>query len=467
MFVAFSDVHLTDESTAINVRPGAFTGLGGEIADEAEERGATEVHVALLGDILDLVRTDYWQTIPKDQRPWEGKRDPGTGLNADPGTEGHFGRVLDLILAAPSAKAFFAMLAGLPVVGGNKPRVTYVVGNHDRSIHNFPSLRARIQTAADGVPVSFATSVREDNCGVFGRHGHEWDPHCHGWHYYTKVLQPRSKVGRFSAKAYSAVTIGEVVTAEVMAGFIARVKTALQAKAGGATVPLPPESTELLKGLKDVNNLRPVTAAFQWLGWYTRGRAEEYVEMIRAALADAIGQALGSRVAREWDDIKPDLLFTGDLTDRLSKVLAILKQRNGLTWIDAILDVVLPVQGILTGLKSALAGSNDLDELGKGAAEEYQTQLGTAPATRHILYGHTHEALQECFAAPRGGTPRAYVNTGTFLPFTAAARNHRDFWTAHRMTYAIAYDRQENKEDRRADDPTFDLWSGLRWKEYT
>src|SRR5437867_386443 len=58
VLVLISDLHLTDGSTAINVDPSAFTLLGEEIAASYKDRGAREMHLVLLGDIYDLVRTD-------------------------------------------------------------------------------------------------------------------------------------------------------------------------------------------------------------------------------------------------------------------------------------------------------------------------------------------------------------------------------------------------------------------------
>ena len=75
MLVAISDLHITDERTAINVPQGAFDILEREIIANAADRKASEIHLVLLGDIFDLVRTDYWHrktrdgTLPVAKRP--------------------------------------------------------------------------------------------------------------------------------------------------------------------------------------------------------------------------------------------------------------------------------------------------------------------------------------------------------------------------------------------------------------
>ena len=70
MLVVISDIHLTDLSTAHNVHGTAFDLMCKEITTAAQAKGAVELHVVLLGDIFDLVRTDFWhRTTTPDQRP--------------------------------------------------------------------------------------------------------------------------------------------------------------------------------------------------------------------------------------------------------------------------------------------------------------------------------------------------------------------------------------------------------------
>ena len=92
MLVAISDLHITDERTAINVPQGAFDILEREIIVNVLGRGR-EIHLVLLGDIFDLVRTDYWHRkceerhAARGEASWNGKLSPSTGMNPDPGVE--------------------------------------------------------------------------------------------------------------------------------------------------------------------------------------------------------------------------------------------------------------------------------------------------------------------------------------------------------------------------------------------
>ena len=55
MLTIFSDLHLTDESTAVNVPFQAFTILQDDIVSHAKDK-ADEIWIIMLGDIFDLVR---------------------------------------------------------------------------------------------------------------------------------------------------------------------------------------------------------------------------------------------------------------------------------------------------------------------------------------------------------------------------------------------------------------------------
>ena len=70
--------------------------------------------------------------------------------------------------------------------------------------------------------IEFANLFKSDEYGVLARHGHEWDENCHGFTFYNKVLRPDGapQLGRFDARSYQIMAIGEVVTAELMSGLV-------------------------------------------------------------------------------------------------------------------------------------------------------------------------------------------------------------------------------------------------------
>ena len=312
MLVLVSDLHITDGTTANNVNPEAFDLLGAEILDAVARRGAREVHLVLLGDILDLVRSDYWLRlgVPMARRPWGGTLDPLTGMNADRAAiEAQFQAVLGAILASPTARALGGMLGTL--AAGSVPfRVTYVIGNHERVLWNFPSLRAVVRAALPEV-TDFAAAVDSPEYGLLARHGHEWDEHTHGWRFRREVLQPGERIDRFAPEAYQTMAIGEAVTAELMSGLV------FHARALGG-----PDS--LVDLLKEVNNLRPLLDVFAWLDWIAGGRVREHRELLHESLRRALDGLLDSTLARQWDRLETDYLVSGDLVDRLEQARAVL-----------------------------------------------------------------------------------------------------------------------------------------------
>lgn len=453
MLVIVSDIHVTDESTAINVDPSAFRLLGREIATSAEDRGAAEIHVVLLGDILDLVRSSYWMShgVAPADRPWGGDLDPTTGMNRNAAAvESQFQHVLDGILGTASGKALIGMLEELPRIDGKRPSVTYVVGNHDRVFHNFPSLQATVASALPSVDVSFADHVRLPEYGLLARHGHEWDENCYGWHLLTHVLQKGSKVGQFDPEASRVMAIGEPITAELMGGLIFYVESSLDL--GSA------EDKRFLDNLKDVNNLRPMEQALSWVNWFTKGRSDRYTAIVREALIQALDSLLECSLAKRWDELKPDLIVSGDITDYLAKARSAVKKSKSLQDLGDLITTVTKVASVVHGV----FGSK-LDDLEKGAKQEFART--PVPDFQYVVYGHTHVGLHDDFSAGQLGGVKLYINTGTYLPLVERALEE-GFVRSHRMTLLFFYNQAEDVEDRADSGPTVDLWLGMRRKTF-
>jgi len=454
MLVLISDVHLTDESTAVNVDPSAFRLLQREIALSAAQRDAREIHLVLLGDVYDLVRTGYWHSrnVPPEDRPWGGTLSPETGMNSRAGVvEQQFGEILERTMATAGGKAFASMLANLPRIGEKAPKVTYVVGNHDRALNNFASLRARLERGLPGVRLEFATQLSQPDYGVLARHGHEWDDNCHGWRFLANVLQEGKAVGRFDPEAYQVMAFGEVVTAELMGGFVHHVAQALDR--GDA------DDAKFLENLMDVNNLRPMTEALSWVRWFAKGRSARYVGIARDALLRALDGLLDCSLARKWDELKPDLVVSGDMTDYMEKARRALKRSPDLVELGDLVSFVSKAAATYHRVLGA-----GLDDMAKGAKEEFEN--GLAQEIQYVVYGHTHDALHDCFSAEPDGRVRMYLNTGTYLPLVERALDGEGFERSHRMMLLFFYREDEDVADRADRGPTVDFWDGMRRKAF-
>lgn len=448
MLVLLSDLHITDESTARNVNPEAFDLFLTEVRSTAAHRTAKELRIVLLGDIFDLVRTDYWlrQRIPMERRPWGGTLDPETGMNADvAGLNEQFGAVLQGVLASDTAKKLAEVLRSLRQEHPGLT-VTYVVGNHDRVLWNFPDLRRTIQSAIPEIS-EFAPFFRSDDYALLARHGHEWDVNCHGWEFRNRVLMPSENVGRFSAEAYRTMAIGEAVTAELMGGLIYHVREL------GA-------SATVVSQLMEVNNLRPLLAVFEWLDWIGAPQAARERNMLHEGLRRALDGLLGTSLAKRWDAMRADLLISGDLIDRLQIARKLLMGPDFNSFRGRI-AALQRVQGVLP------FSSKDDDTLLEGARSE-EVFKGSAPdsAIQRVVYGHTHRARHDYFRGNRDGTVQMYVNTGTYLPLITEAADGHSFASSIQMTLLYAYRADEDLDRKAVNTTSLDIWNGTRRKIY-
>jgi UDP-2,3-diacylglucosamine pyrophosphatase LpxH len=449
MMVLVSDLHLTDERTATNVNPEAFKLFAGEVAATAKKRGAKETVLVLLGDILDLVRSDYWlrQGIPPEERPWGGELEPATGMNRNrEAIERQFSAILDDILRSPTALELKAALAELertcPALS-----VRYVVGNHDRVLWNFPALQAAVREAMPQIS-GFDFSVVSEDYGVVARHGHEWDVNCHGWEFRNRVLLPHENVARFSPEAYRVMAIGEAVTAELMGGLIYH----------ATQLGTPPA---IVKQLKDVNNLRPMLHVFEWLDWIGAPEARENQQRLYEALRQALDGLLRCSLARRWDRMRTDLLVSADLIDRLQQARSLVLGPNFGSF-----------RGRVEGLKRLERTVPFLfreeDILREGArSEEVFRGPGSRGTIQRVVYGHTHRARHDYFHGNQDGTVQMYVNTGTYLPLITEADDGESFASSIQMVYVYLYRMDEDLDTKEPGTTSMDVWTGIRRKLYT
>lgn len=452
MLVTVSDLHLTDESTSTNVREKALSKvLLREIVQNAREN-AKEIHFVLLGDIFDLVRTDYWvKEVPANEKPWNGELSPKTGMNIHRNVEMHYQRVLERILATRSSRALFKTINSLKERSGKVNRrrfhtkITFVAGNHDRALRAFPSLQRTIEQQIKNVDeVEFRTEVVAPEYGVLERHGHEWDEHCHGYEFYTKVLKKGARVNRFDEACYKVLTIGEVVTAELMSGLICRVNGEI-----GRSHP------EFARQLLEINNVRPQVDAFWWLEWFGRTYLDSDTKaMLLQALKESINAVLKTDFARRWDDLINEVsIFRGDLTDRLDQLLSYIGEKS-FDELKRDLELFQFFKGIFGSSK---------DEFVEGAKHEWE--LGLPDEIQYVVYGHTHEARSDFFSGLPDNRVRMYINTGTYLPLIQRAADN-GFAVANQMTMSFFYRGDEDTEGKNGKLPSMELWNGIKRKVY-
>jgi UDP-2,3-diacylglucosamine pyrophosphatase LpxH len=449
MLIILSDIHLTDGTASRNVNPEAFSILRREITHHAGDKKAQEIHLVLLGDIFDLVRTDWWfdpSHVAPEDRPWNGTIDPATGMNEKTGdVEAQFQTVLERTLAHRAARSFLRAIRGLVSTRQRRPvRVTYVVGNHDRAFHQFPRLQARLQQCLPEVPLTFVGVLQAPEYGVCARHGHEWDDDCNARWLRAKVFRRGRLEDPLDPGIYPVMALGEVITAELISGLVYRIR-----QTGNAAL------AEAIQGL---DHLRPATEVFSWLEWQAHGRPLTAPDqaLLSTALIDSISGVVDSAFGRLWDRIQPDLLATGDLIDRLQLVRAALRARG--------------LAGLRECARFFAALGHYRDSLRPQPDAYYQgarTEFARLPDTlQFLVQGHTHQARHDYLSANIAGGVRLYINTGTFLPLVQRTDDGRGFARAHQMTMAFFYHEGEDLRGKARPGPTLDLWYGIKCKEY-
>jgi UDP-2,3-diacylglucosamine pyrophosphatase LpxH len=453
MLVTFSDIHLTDETTAVNVNSEAFTKiLQKEIESSARNNQAKEIRIVLNGDIFDFVRTDYWLKTDKSERPWNGTLDLKTAMNNDSAKmDFHYCNILDLIMKTKSGKGFCAMLNSLSKKFKNDTpvRITYITGNHDRILNTSINLRNKIKEYLGEYTdssIDFANEyLNAEDYSVLCRHGHEWDDTNFGIELYKYINNSGDYLSRFQRDIYNLQTIGEVITCELMSGIIYRVK---QQSSDSAFV----------DSLKDLNNVRPLSDAFLWLYWYGVAISTQNKKILLSAFRDSMTELVNTGLSKLWDNIKAEVwLFSGDITDRFEQMLDLIQDLD-FDSINKYVEVFKIFDNIFGTSK---------DDFVEGAMKEFKNRYYIEKDIQYILYGHTHEERHDYFYGNKEGKVKMYINTGTFLPYIQKTNDKKSFASAYQMTMVFIYRRDEDTEDGVPNKfPTMELWNGIKRKKY-
>lgn len=475
MLVVISDLHLIDGTAAAhNVSPAAFESvLFSHIVALARHKGARELTLVLLGDILDPIRTTRWfedagVPVPLDERPW------GSGGVADavaprPGspTEARSLAILGALPADGRRESVprdtilyqnwdtLAFLRELPAslraeLGRDLPvEVVFVPGNHDRLAWVYDGVRDRVRallgaTIAPHTVIgdpegqwAFPTAFHAPRYGLLCRHGHQHDP----WNFLGAA--PDDIAG------HRHPTLGEVFAAE----FVVRLPMAMAAR----RAEVPAITDAVLAGLREVDNLRPASAVGPWL-------ADQMIHDLDGAARRAFDDVLRS-VVRE--------LVALDLPDALSRQaggwqrLRTLLRRD---WFGPMALASLPSLARLQLLPRAIGhrgrGATSMEAFARAAWQE--PALRDARAARFVAYGHTHVPAVLPLGELRG-EEAVYVNTGTWRDriFPSPLRGDaKRFVQVRQLTFAAFFLPEEDARDKQPGTLSFEVWTGNKKKAY-
>lgn len=480
MLVVISDLHLVDGTAGShNVSPAAFEGVFlAHLAALARQKGARELTLVLLGDILDLVRTTRWlesggREVPAGERPW-GRAGFAEAL-APPGGSATERRALDILGALPADGrresvprdtilhqnwAVLAFLRSLPErmaaeLGWALPvEVVYVPGNHDRLAWVYEGVRDCVRAllgatiaphTVEGDPAgrwSFPTAFHAPRYGLVCRHGHHAD------RLNFAARDPEAAHGPDAALAHRLPALGEVIAGEIA------VRLPMAMAARRARVPAITDG--VLAVLREVDNLRPSSAMAAWL-------------------ADAMLHDLDGAARRALDDALREI--AGRLAD-LDLPDALRSQAKGWDRLRSLLRRPALRGAALTALpalaRSRLAGRT----LGRRAAHVAHAAHARAawrePAlrdgrgARFVAYGHTHVPAVLPLGMLRG-EEALYVNTGTWrdriVPSPLGGDAQR-FVQVRQLTYAAYFLPEEDAREKAPGTLSVEVWTGSKKKAY-
>ncbi len=453
MIVIASDLHLTDGSSGETIHAGAFAAFRERLRDMAYDaswradgkyRPLKELHIVLLGDILDVIRSSKWLDDPV--RPWSTMNDAfsakvGQIAGAIVGQNDKTMAILRSLndgktITIPDATADGkpAKVSYDPGAPGRVPvkiNIHYMVGNHDWFFHapgpKLDAVRSCIISAMalanpkDAVfphdPADspmLAQIFREHR--IVARHGDVFD----GFNY---------------EHDRNASSIGDAFVIELLNKFPAEVCNRL-----GADIP---QACAL--GLKEIDNVRPVLLVPVWING-----------LLRRTCPDPIAK----KIKDVWDDLVDEFLELDFVKrhhvwykfDGISKLAWALKFSRGVS-IGSISDVLSWIQ------------EHTLVREGKFYPNAFGEQEFKNRNARFVIYGHTHnyEVIPLDTTVMTNGSllEQMYINSGTWRAVHEQGQLHlseQEFVGYHVMTYLAFF-----KDDERAG-RAFESWSGALTK---
>jgi UDP-2,3-diacylglucosamine pyrophosphatase LpxH len=412
MQVFLSDIHFTDGTSGETIRSTAFEILTFNLNKliSSVKKTPEELHVVLLGDIFDVIRSTKWLDAPV--RPWDKKDDRQKQVVED--------ILKDIITQNQDSLSLLSGLKQLAVKMKGGFKMTYVIGNHDWLINRFPSC---CQLAADSLGLGTGTAPFPEelfDAGhmTFARHGDLYDEYNHS--------------GRRDASS-----VGDAIVIELLNKFPEKVRVTLDKKKLLTT----DKRKELVRLLKELDNIRPLVDAPSWvLMAMNRVSDREVTKIMEDAWHDCVDKLFSIPFVKDMD--KP---FFPDFIDALQAALR--------------LSTYIP-QDILEGIakiyKTFFPGGDE--GLGKHAFSE--ARIRSREATT-VLYGHTHKFLtipmDQVPLGPDTFQNKIYFNTGTWRKTWNKVEfdpKNREFIGWHVLTYISIFKPSENGNY------SFEVWNG-------
>ncbi len=412
MLVIISDIHLTDGTSGKTIHSGAFQKFTLYLKDMVETAKAREIEIVLLGDIIDLIRSDYW--LRSKIRPWSK---PGDKDGEEKGLKDYTVEILGGICKNAGNKKSMAHLKAFKeemTSQGVVTKITYITGNHDWLINRYPGARTKV---AKFLGISnpnqyrnkmFATEGFWADYKVFARHGDIYDP--------FNFDEDRD-----------ASSLGDAIVIDLINKFPEAVKNTI----GSATDP------DLISELREIDNIRPLIDIPLWIhGACRRAKSPDTEKQVKKVWNRLVDEFLKRPFVKKHD--KP---WRMDVVDALQWGLKISKFVSLKDMVNLPLRKFQKKRG---------------DYVSKAFHEEYVRRN----MAEFIVYGHTHHhEIVPLDQVPLPGEilQKTYFNTGTWRKIhenTTFDEENQEFLSRDVMTFIAFYLKEERKGRR------FEVWNG-------
>lgn len=418
MLSIISDIHLTDGSSGETINHRAFNIYKKNLEvllakSDCIETKIPELTIVLLGDILDIIRSEIW--LENKVRPWDDLKSDRYFNTVD--------EIVDKIIRYNkySCKVFNELRNNF-FVNGKKVKVDifYMVGNHDWMFHiadsRYNSIRQKVCDAfhlSNDFTKAFPFNSEENEIlhqvlkkhKVFARHGDLFDQY--------NFQKDRNKS-----------SLGDAVVIDIITKFAYDLKRKKLIKDEVLY-------RKFVKGLKELDNVKPAYHMKIWLD-----------NLINQSFED---RDLKRKVQEEWKDLISDFF----------KIPYVKKQNNVFNLVDQIGLLKLAFRhSKLVGFASkwiSIDLPNWLNAVQEDAIKNKEANF--------VVYGHTHSYKVEPLAKnTENGEAKSqfYINTGTWRPIhklNKADIIKNSFSSFKMMTFTVFYLPEENKDD-------FEVWTG-------
>lgn len=448
MLVIISDLHLTDGTSGQTIDPGAFTLFRDRLRETAftasfradgRYRPIDRIDLILLGDILDVLRSNRWRNPASgDVAPWSREHQPTQFSDKVAEiTEAILERNQQAVVILRSLREGAILLPaatrkGQPSQSSKQEHpvevsIHYMVGNHDWFYHlggaSFDDIRRRI---IDALGLSHLTlepfphepEESEDLSAVleahrvFARHGDLYDPF------------------NFE-KSRNRPSLGDAIVVGLLNRFSASVEDQL-----GDQLP-----RACMRGLRGIDAVRPHLLVPVWVSGILRKTCsrQRHVDQVKEVWNQLVDEFLALEFVRERD-----LFLQPDAVDLLQAALKI-SRRFSFQW----------SANILHRFGQTLHGRRLPSHRQALTEKSFKSR-----ESRYIVYGHTHHQLITPLDSSlvEGQTfNQMYLNSGTWRKVFELARwshTKQEFLGYHVMTYLSFF-----KEDER-NGRLFEVWSG-------